>query len=90
MCKTFEAIHKIAKKLKKEGKGGESIELAIFGAKVKGTLYCCVDGHDCYEGVLTLKDVKVECFNMMGKEPEVKEKEWLNIPTHNIIAFHFV
>lgn len=85
MCKTFKAIHEIAKKLKKEGKGGEHIKIALPHAMVEGTLYCCKDGHDCHEDVLTLKDVTIRCPE---KNEEIKE-EWLNIPTYHIVAFNF-
>lgn len=85
MCKTFKAIHEIAKKLQKEGKGGNYIKIALPHGKAEGTLYCCMNGHDCHEDVLTLKDTTIECF----AKNEVIKEEWLNIPTCHIIAFNF-
>jgi len=85
MCKTFKAIHEIAKKLKKEGMGGEHIKIALPGAKIEGTLYCCKEGHECHDAVLTLKDATVTCY----EKNESMQEAWINIPTHHILAFNF-
>ena len=87
MCKTFEAIHKISKKLRNEGKGGERIAVILDHFKVMGDIACCDDEKCCcFEDLLTLKNAVVMC----AKDPEKKrEVEWINIPTYHIIAFTF-
>lgn len=82
MCKTFEAIHKLAKKV-----DTAQIILWVGHKKVTGELYLCDDGK-CYDEIITLKDAVIEhCHH--GEDCMFHEFKWLNIPSHAIKAFTF-
>jgi len=81
MCKTYDAIYKIAK-------NAESDVLVLWAGhkKISGTLLDCHD-NKCMDEVITLKDATVECMHSDGKR--VHSFRWLNIPSHHIKAFTF-
>lgn len=81
MCKTYEAIYELSKKM-------ESDELicSLNHLKIEGTLHKC-DSKDgkCYEDVVTLKDAVAIC----PKSDYRQEYSWINIPSKHIQAFAF-
>ena len=82
MCKTFEAIHKLAKKM-----DSDSVMVWVGLKKISGRLYTCEDGK-CLDEVVTLQDAVVEdCNHPDGCQ--FREYKWLNIPSHKINAFTF-
>ena len=82
MCKTYDAIHKLAKKTE-----SDAIVLWVGHKKVSGKLYTCDEGK-CYDEIVTLEDAVVEhCHG--DKECQYREVKWLNIPSHHIKAFTF-
>ncbi len=80
MCKTFEAIHKLAKNM-----DSDSIVVWVGLKKISGRLYTCEDGK-CLDDIVTLQDVVVEdCSHAEGCQ--FREYKWLNIPSRKIVAF---
>lgn len=84
MCKIFKAIHKLAERMKEDGKGNK-LAIVLSHSKIVGYLHPC-DDCGCYEDVITLKDAKVIC---MYNPDEKHSTEWINIPTYHIQAFTF-
>ena len=82
MCKTYDAIHKLAKNVE-----SQTIILWVGHKKVMGTLFNCDEGK-CYDEVVTLQDATVECCHKEG-ECQYHEFKWLNVPSHAIKAFTF-
>ena len=80
MCKTFDAIQKLAKNM-----DSDSIVVWVGLKKISGRLYTCDDGK-CLDDIVTLQDVVVEdCSHADGCQ--FREYKWLNIPSKQIVAF---
>ena len=82
MCKTYDAIYEIAKFVE-----SNVLICHTMHAKYEGVVYKC----DCYsndckciDGIITLKDAKVTCYN--GQEREFK---WINVSSKHIESFSF-
>lgn len=82
MCKTFDAIQKLAKKTE-----SDSIVIWVGHKKISGRLYMCDDGK-CMDEIVTLQDATIESCSH-GDECKFHEFKWLNIPSHAIKAFTF-
>lgn len=78
MCKTQEAILAMAKKY-----GVKEVAIMLEHVKVIGTLK--MDENDYYEGIVSLKEVHVHCY----QSEKVKHMKYINIPSHMIGAFTF-
>jgi len=81
MCKTYDAIYKIAKTVE-----SDILVLWVGHKKISGTLLDCKE-EKCMDEVITLKDATAECFHDGVKK--VHQFRWLNIPSHHIKAFTF-
>ena len=82
MCKTFDAIQKLAKKAE-----SDSIIIWVGHKKVSGRLYTCDEGK-CLDEVITLQDAVIEHCHR-GEECQFHEFKWLNIPSRAIKAFTY-
>ncbi len=82
MCKTYDAIYKIAKTVE-----SDVLVLWVGHKKVMGKLIDCKE-EKCMDEVITLQDAVVECHHM-GGEKHSRSFRWLNIPSHHIKAFTF-
>ena len=81
MCKMYDAIYEVRKHTK-----SDLLHLWLDGAYVKGTLTCsCFGEEKPLDGIITLKDVVVECSEHHHKN----EYKWLNIQAKKIKAFVF-
>ena len=81
MCKTYEAIYDLAKKME-----SDILICSLNHLKVEGQLHKCdSDEGKCYESVVTLKDAIVTCPHTDYKQ----EYRWINIPSKHIQAFAF-
>ena len=86
MCKTYDAIYELVNYT-------ESDVLICFldNVKIEGKLYKCdyeMGKEKCYDGIITLKDAKIKCFNSHHDDKE-KEFAWINIPSRQIKAFAY-
>ena len=81
MCKTYEAIYDLSKKME-----SDVLICSLNHLKIEGQLYKCdhKDGK-CYEEIVTLKDAVVYC----PKSDYQQEYGWINIPSKYIQAFTF-
>ena len=82
MCKTYDAIYKIAKNTE-----SDVLILWVGHKKISGSLLDCHD-NKCMDEVVTLQDATVECHHHDG-ESHKRSFRWLNIPSHQIKAFTF-
>lgn len=83
MCKTYDAIYELVKHTE-----SDILICMLDHLKIEGQLYRCeyeMGKEKCYEGIVTLKDVKIKCFH----HEEEKQFGWLNIPSKHIKAFAF-
>ena len=81
MCKTYDAIYKIAKTVE-----SDILVLWVGHKKITGTLIDCKE-EKCMDEVITLQDVTAECIH--DGIINVHQFRWLNIPSHHIKAFTF-
>lgn len=81
MCKTYDAIYKVAKNVE-----SDVLVLWVGHKKIMGRLLDCKE-EKCLDEVITLQDASVECMHEGGKHRH--EFRWLNIPSHQIKAFTF-
>lgn len=81
MCKTYDAIYKIAKTVE-----SDVLVLWVGHKKISGTLIDCRE-EKCMDEVITLQDATAECMHDGMKK--VHQFRWLNIPSHHIKAFTF-
>lgn len=81
MCKTYEAIYDLAKRME-----SDTLICSLNHLKIEGTLHKC-DTNDgkCYENVITLKDAIATYPHTDYKQ----EYHWINIPSKYIQAFAF-
>ena len=87
MCKIYDAIYDLSKHTE-----SNVLICSLAHSKIEGELYKCGEVKDephalgkCYEGVVTLKNVKVMC----KQTQETHEFAWLNISSKHIQAFAF-
>ena len=81
MCKTYEAIYDLAKRMK-----SDVLICSLNHLKIEGTLHKCDDNEGkCYENIITLKDATVTCPHTDYKQ----EYKWINISSKYIQAFAF-
>lgn len=81
MCKTYDAIYKIAKTVE-----SDVLVLWVGHKKISGTLINCKEDK-CMDEVITLQDATAECIHDGVKKEH--HFRWLNIPSHHIKAFTF-
>lgn len=82
MCKTYDAIYKIAKTVE-----SDVLVLWVGHKRISGTLIDCKE-NKCMDEVITLQDATVECHHHDGMKHKHSFR-WLNIPSHQIKAFTF-
>jgi len=81
MCKTYEAIYDLAKKME-----SDILICSLNHLKIEGQLHKCdSDEGKCYKSVVTLKDAVATCPHTDYKQ----EYRWINIPSKHIQAFAF-
>ena len=81
MCKTYDAIYKIAKNVE-----SDVLVLWVGHKKISGRLIDCKE-EKCMDEVVTLQDATVECMHSEGAKRH--SFRWLNVPSHHIKAFTF-
>ena len=81
MCKTYEAIYDLSKRME-----SDVLICSLNHLKIEGTLHKCdsVDGK-CYKDVVTLKDAVATYPNSEYRQ----EYSWINISSKYIHAFAF-
>lgn len=86
MCKMYDAIYELSNHVE-----SDILICSLGHLKVEGTMHKCNElfGEDeCYDGVITLKDVKVTCYSANGDE-KTKEYKWFNVASKHIQGFAF-